>query len=201
MSDSVGGGDPFNHFTSGPMPREKPPEAKDDGAVGANPTPPEVTVVDSWFAPSATGDIKESDPGNGGQKPPDVPKFAVTVQTLRDAELALKSSIDQAAATYKNLKDTTNLEKGWVFQQSSATSAGHTETHNSINSIQSGPTTDTTSPLPELAKQTPKMIAGLDSALLSIADAIHMTGNYAARLNDAVQIYTKADKDSFLPLQ
>jgi hypothetical protein len=45
------------------------------------------------------------------------------------------------------------------------------------------------------------MSAAMDQALLGIADAVYLVGQYARLFDVPVQVYTRADMSSFLPTE
>lgn len=159
---------------------------------------PELTYIGTGWPPSATGDI-ESD--KGGDKPPPTPlvaAFSVTISTLRDAESSVLTPAHTAVDTYNKLKDESNAKKGWIFQQASGGDLGETSWWNPASQ---GEQKQKNGPDPQLAAKTKEIVPGLDNALLAVADVIHMTGDFVQYINNTVQVYTKADKDSFLPTQ
>jgi hypothetical protein len=174
------------------------------GDSGANPPadvkPPTLTLKDATWPLSTTG--KMTGGGGGGTPPttaPDVPDFSVTVATLRDAQTAMLPSANTATDKYNSLKDSTNAKKAWIFQQSSPDQQTTNEapiTSTSANDYHQYPSGS--SLVQDLVKQTPIMTAALDNALLAIADAVHLAGEYAGFLNTAAQSYTYADKESYL---
>jgi hypothetical protein len=160
---------------------------------------PVLTLKDDGWPKPATGDVPDqSGSGDDNAPPPVVPDFSVTVQTLRDAQSFVLPSAETAVSSYNTLKDATNGAKAWIFQQGKPGDLGTTYFWNPASQ---GQQTETIQADPDLAAQTPKMEASLDNALLSIADVVHLVGDYVAYLNLAAQVYTKADKDSFLPTQ
>jgi hypothetical protein len=180
--------------------------SSDDDSSSDKPTPkdvtaPTLTLKDSDWPLPATGHMD----GNGSGKPPtnapDVPEFSVTVETLRDAQTAVLPSADTATTKYNSLKDSTNAKKSWIFQQASADqNTNGVVIYAGTTGNDFGPDTGTgASNLdPDLTKQTPIMTASLDNALLAIADAVHLAGEYAGFLNTAAQSYVYADKESYL---
>jgi hypothetical protein len=160
---------------------------------------PTLTAIDQGWPKPATGDIPDqSDSADDNAPPPVVPDFSVTVQTLRDAQSAVLPATDTAVSSYNTLKDMTNDSKDWIFQQDRSGDLG---TYYFWNAASQGSQTEDIQPDPDLAAQTPKMVASLDNALLAIADVVHLAGDFVAYLDLAAQVYTKADKDSFLPTQ
>ena len=159
---------------------------------------PTLTLDDEDWPKPATGDIpgsdEEKDPPDG--PPPVVPDFSVTVQTLRDAQDALLPSSEDAVTAYHTLKEATNQKKNWIFQQESPGDLGQ---YYQWNVASQGSQTINVQPLKEIADRTPDMVASLDNALLSIADVVRLTGDYAGYMNLAAQTYVRADKDCFLP--
>jgi hypothetical protein len=182
------------------------PKDNDGDGSDAKPPPdvkaPTLTLKDSAWPLPATG--KMTGGGGGGTPPttaPDVPDFSVTVETLRDAQSAMLPSANTATTKYNSLKDSTNAKKSWIFQQASADQdttgvviyAGTTGNDYGPDTGKGASNLD-----PDLVKQTPIMTASLDNALLAIADAVHLAGEYASFLNTAAQSYTYADKESYL---
>jgi hypothetical protein len=174
---------------------------KEDATPPADVKAPTLTLKDSDWPLHATGEMGG---GGGGTQPttaPDVPDFSVTVGTLRDAQTAMLPSANTATDKYNSLKDSTNAKKSWIFQQASADQntngvviyAGTTGNDYGPDTGKGASNLD-----PDLTKQTPIMTASLDNALLAIADAVHLAGEYAGFLNTAAQSYTYADKESYL---
>ncbi|GAA4215802.1 hypothetical protein [Actinocatenispora rupis] len=159
---------------------------------------PTLTTDDANWPLSATGDVPGSSSKGDEGPPPVVDDFAVTISTLRDAQKELLPSANAAVTSYNTLKEATNATKGWIFQQDRPGDLGE---YYFWNPASQGTQTQQVQPDKDLAAQTPKMEASLDNALLSIADAVHLAGQLAYYLNLAAQVYTKADKDSFLPTE
>lgn len=159
---------------------------------------PDLTLDDKGWPPSATGNVPGSNSDGDDGPPPVVPDFSVRIQSLRDAESALLPSAETAVTSYNTLKTATNTSKDWIFQQEHSGDLGE---YYFWNVASQGSQTQEIQPDKDLAAQTPKMVASLDNALLSIADAVHLAGQVAYYMNLAAQVYTKADKDSFLPTE
>lgn len=161
---------------------------------------PTLTLKDGGWPLPATGDVPggSGDPPDPNAAPPVVPAFSVTPQTLRLAQGNVLPASEAAVNGYESLKDSTNAKKNWIFQQASDGDLGQTYTWNVASQ---GTQVTNNQADDDLVKETPKMVASLDNALLSIADAVHLVGNYAYYLNLAAQVYTRADKDSFLPTE
>jgi hypothetical protein len=159
---------------------------------------PTLVLKDAAWPPHATG--KMTGGGGGGTPPttaPDVPDFSVTVATLRDAQTAMLPSANTAADKYNSLKDSVANKAPWIFQQNTSGDLGTTS--GGWNVASQGQNSDIKNQAnPELIKQTPIMTEALEKALLSVADAVHLAGEYAGFLNTAAQSYTYADKESYL---
>lgn len=166
----------------------------DDDTPPPDVNTPDLTMNDKGWPLAATGDAPGGTPPSGA--PPVVPDFSVTVQTLRDAQTFLLPTVETAVNSYNTLKASTNDQKDWIFQQGSPGDLGQ---YYFWNPASQGTQTENVQPDPDLAAQTPKMVASLDNALLAIADVVHLTGEYASYMNVAAQAYTSADKGSFLP--
>jgi hypothetical protein len=159
-------------------------------------TPPTLTLKDSDWPLHATGEMGGG--GGGGTPPttaPDVPDFSVTVGTLRDAQSAVLPSANTATDKYNSLKDSTGRKAAWIFQQDTSGDLG---TYYFWNPASQGTQVQDNQADPKLIKQTPIMTEALEKALLSVADAVHLAGEYAGFLNTAAQSYTYADKESYL---
>ena len=179
-----------------------------EGSTGDNSTPPaDVTPPDLKWVPEkwplpATGSLTPTDgDSSSNAAAPVVADFAVDIGTLDDAQNALLPKSNTALDTYNALKTSTAGKVDWIFQQPHSGDLGTQSTQVGGSAAGgSGPTYSETKveANAELVKQTPKLKASLDNALLAIADAIKLTGDYASQLNTAAQTYTYADKQAYI---
>jgi len=139
-------------------------------------------------------------PGSGNQTPGPPPShapFAINIASGRETIDRLVHKSDQAHATYERLKNKVASEKGWIFSvrdEKALTSEPGIGYHEVRADDGSGTYHD---PHPELTAQ---MSASMDNLLLAIADAITAVGgSYVGTLNNALQLYAKADQDSRVP--
>ncbi|WP_433349835.1 hypothetical protein [Micromonospora sp. CA-111912] len=168
-------------------------------------TPPDVTMNAAGWPKQITGELPDATAGEGDPNAsvPIVPEFSVVLSPFYDAQNALLPPLMDAVTSYEALKNMTNEYKDWVFQQDHKGDLGDVKYVYSAarEGRGTGNTPKSVHPSPELVKNTPDMRAALDNGLLAIADTLYLVGEYVGMLNTVPQVYTNADKKSFVPTE
>ncbi|NBE80106.1 hypothetical protein [Micromonospora rubida] len=168
-------------------------------------TPPDVTMHGEGWPKQITGELSGATESEGDPNAPVpvVPEFSVVLSPFFDAQNAVMAPLMDAVMSYEALKNMTNERKDWVFAQAHAGDLGETKDRSTAWSRNWGGgsggkriTRD-----PELVKVAPEMRAALDNGLLAIADTLYLVGEYVGMLNTVPQVYTNADKKSFVPTE
>jgi hypothetical protein len=166
-------------------------------------TPPSLTQV--WTSPPLmNGDIpthgRVPRPGEGPgpvilpQPPPAVQPYEVEPGSIVTTNSLILAHTQNLIGSYESLRTYLNGVKSWIFDVSDP---------NYVGSMECGDSSDpgcypykVEDPHPEW---TQEFTAISDNLLLQVADVVELAGQYVSALNYAGQLYTKADKDSFLP--
>ena len=179
--------------------------SNDDRLPTDVPTP---TLNQIWStAPKIPGDMvgasnsSDGSSGNKNQPPPAHQPFGVYTGQIEDLENTLLSATQTRVDNYNNLKDYANSTKSWIF-----TMPGQTYTiHKSVpqgarpgGAPNTVPVQSSTDPNPDTTSQMSDIS---DNLLKGVADTLELVGQYIALLDNAAQIYGKADMSSKLPSQ
>ncbi len=156
--------------------------------------------------PQAT---QETSPPTG---PPNVRPYRVSPFSIAGVVSRILKETETCVYSYNSMKDYVNSTKWWIFDvhdpdvltkpvtepTDSAGAVGGNHDPSNHDPGEAGHTT-THDPIDPHPGWTKDGTAISDNLLLQVADAIELAGQYAFALNNAGQIYVKADKDSALP--
>jgi hypothetical protein len=158
------------------------PDGKPDGADNKNYVPKDVPIPGLQATPGAAPVI-DGHPWTGQSSgdpnpnmPGDVEAFRVHPGTLREAEIAINASADAVVGAHNTLKPKLDEARGEF--------AFFTGLKGTLN--------------PDTHWLNLQLVNGGDILAKSVADTVRLVGEFTASLNNAGQLYAKADRDSFL---
>lgn len=175
-------------------------------------TPPTVQM-DSW-SNGLDGKLPGSTDGEeSGDSSPDGdllyfvadPVISVALSSLVDAQTAVLGPLRTAVDSYEALRTSFNACKEWIFIKENDRPLGRTEAryiaHTNGNGRGGLEDDKQIVEHEKLKEMAPELTAGVDNGLLAIADTLYLVGEFINTLNTAAQMYTNADKESFVPTE
>jgi hypothetical protein len=131
--------------------------------------------------------------------PPDNTEFQVDPGSIRDAENTILTNLSAEIDAFETFKKNALAKAQWIFLTDNENGLAHKEGETGqvfMGMQNTAKPADLTikDPTPGL---TTSWIYKLELLLKSSGDALHMSGQFAAMLNDAAQYYAQADKAPF----
>lgn len=166
--------------------------------IPADVTPPSLTQQWHMWGPPMDGNPRGLQPADASappvSTPPTVSAYVVSPGSIEGATSQILMRTENLVNSYTSLKDYINSTKSWIFDVNNSDVMNQPQATGSHGGHFSHPHID---PHPEWTQQ---MSAVSDNLLLQVADAVELAGQFVDALNNAGQFYTKADKDSDLPV-
>ncbi len=150
---------------------------------------PTISVKDGWSdqPPLIVGNVPAPPPGSrlpdeNGPTPRSTPThstFQVVLGAVKDVESSLLAKVRVAADEYEPLRQYVQSVAPWIF---------YARTPKDAQYGRAKPTAD-----------SQDAVASLDNTMLGGADAVHLAGLFVSQIDQSLQAYAHADKETLFP--